>query len=115
MGPDGRHVEHGITKSVMPLHIHVVVLPNTFNAKCILPKTRVDEKAQQAKPAVVVDAQDITNDQKLEEKSRVPAVALEKMLAMLGDLSEYLRWMESSKVNRHRKDSTESRTLGSAL
>ena len=38
-----------------------------------------------ATPTVVVDGQNTIIDQQMEEKSAVPASALDKMLAMLGD------------------------------
>ena len=49
-----------------------------------------------ATPAVVADGQEMTDDHKLEEKSAEPLAALDKMLAMLGDLLERVCSMESS-------------------
>ncbi|KAI9918384.1 hypothetical protein PsorP6_011475 [Peronosclerospora sorghi] len=70
------------------------------------PTIRDGAEARGAKPAVVIDGQNTTFDHQLEEKSAVPEnAALEKMLAMLGDLSERMCRMESSQsrqVGRHR-------------
>lgn len=35
MGSDRRHVKRDIVKSVVPLHMHVVVLDNKVNAKYV--------------------------------------------------------------------------------
>ena len=68
---------------------------------------------------MVVDGQSKTVDHQLEEKSAVPAAAaLDKMLVMLGELSERMCRMESSQfeqVDRQRKDSIKSSVLASAL
>ena len=47
-------------------------------------KKRVDGTAQEDKPAVAVDGRVTTGDNQFEEKSAVPATALDKMLGMLG-------------------------------
>ena len=53
------------------------------------PTERVVGAARIATPAVVVDGQTKTVDHQLEEKWAVPAAAaLNKMLVMLGNLSE---------------------------
>ena len=55
------------------------------------PTERVGGAARGATPAAVVDGQTKTVDHQLEEKSAVPAAtALDKMLVMLGDLSELI-------------------------
>uniref|UniRef100_A0AAV1V489 Uncharacterized protein n=1 Tax=Peronospora matthiolae TaxID=2874970 RepID=A0AAV1V489_9STRA len=54
------------------------------------PIKRVGGAAEPAAHTVVVD------DHHLEEKSAVPSEAIEKMLAMLGDLSERMNRMEVS-------------------
>uniref|UniRef100_M4B219 Uncharacterized protein n=1 Tax=Hyaloperonospora arabidopsidis (strain Emoy2) TaxID=559515 RepID=M4B219_HYAAE len=52
--------------------------------------------AHEDTPSVVADGQEMTNDHELKEKSAVPMAALDKMLSMLGDLSESVCRMESS-------------------
>ena len=57
---------------------------------------------------MVGDGQDTTTDHQFEEKSAVPAAALDKMLALLGDLSERICRMEllqAGQVDRKRKGS----------
>ena len=81
-------------------------------------KKRVVGAAQEGKPAMAVDGNVTTGDTQLEEKSAVPATALDKMLAMLGDLSDRMGRMESTQagqVNRKSKDSEESSIVGSVL
>ena len=83
------------------------------------PTERVGGAARGATLAVVDDGKKRTFDHLLEEKSAVPAaVVLDKMLAMLGDLSERMCRMETSQsgqVDPQRKDSAESSVFGSAL
>ena len=82
------------------------------------PKNRVAGAAQGATPAAVVDGRETTEDHQLEEKSAVPAAALDKMLAMLGDLTERMGRMESSQreqVGGQRMKSAESSVFGSVL
>ena len=82
------------------------------------PTDGVGGAALKAKPAVVNDGRRMTNDLNLEEMSAVPAAALDKILAMLGNLSERMGRMESSKaeqVNGKRKDSAESIIFGPVL
>ncbi|CAI5744872.1 unnamed protein product [Peronospora destructor] len=81
------------------------------------PKDDFGGAAHQTAPAVVADGQDMT-DHNLEEKSAVPVAALDKIFALLGDLSERMRRMESSQTgqdDRQRKDSAELSIFGSAL
>ena len=69
-------------------------------------------------PAAVDDGQGLAIDPNLEEKSAVPAAALYKMIAMLGDLSKRMGRMESSQhgqVGGQRKESAESSVFGSVL
>uniref|UniRef100_M4BS38 RxLR effector candidate protein n=1 Tax=Hyaloperonospora arabidopsidis (strain Emoy2) TaxID=559515 RepID=M4BS38_HYAAE len=78
----------------------------------------VGGEAHEATPAVVADGQEMTNGHELEENSAVRMVALDKMLAMLGDLSELVCGMElsqSAQGDQERKDSGESSIFNSAL
>ena len=82
------------------------------------PNDEVGGAARGATPTVVVDGQNTTIDHQLEEKAAVPASALDKMLAILDDLSERMCKIESSQsgqVDRQHDDSAESSIFGSAL
>ena len=82
------------------------------------PNDEVGGAARGATPTVVADGQNTTIDHQLEEKAAVPASALDKMLAILDDLSERMCKIESSQsgqVDRQHDDSAESSIFGSAL
>ena len=67
---------------------------------------------------MVVDGQVTTRDNQLEEKLAMPAAALDKMFAMLGDLTDRMRRMESSQPvpgDHHYNDSSESSVFCSVL
>ena len=61
---------------------------------------RVGGAAQEGNSAVVVAGQDTTNNSNLEEYSAVPAAAVIKMLAKLGDLSHRMGSITSSQVGQ---------------
>ena len=66
----------------------------------------------------MVDGRERATDHRHEEKSEVPLVAWEKLLAVLGNLSERMSRVEFSQFGqaaRHRKDSAESSVIGSNL
>ena len=72
------------TESISPITTHVHPFLQVMS-----PTERVVGAARIATPAVVVDGQTKTVDHQLEEKWAVPAAAaLNKMLVMLGNLSE---------------------------
>ena len=74
--------------------------------------------AREATPAVVVDGQNTIIGHQPEDKSAVPASALDKMLAMIGDLSERmcrLESLQSGQVDLQQHTSAESSIFGSAL
>ena len=60
------------------------------------PTERIVGKPKQAAPNVAVGGPNRTEEKHLEDKSTVPAAALGKVLAMLGDLSDRLNRMEVS-------------------
>ena len=67
---------------------------------------------------MVVDGQVTTRDNQLEEKLAMPAAALDKMFAMLGDLTDRMRRMESSQHvqgDHYYNDSGEPSIFGSVL
>lgn len=82
------------------------------------PTERVADPARGAERALADDGQVTTDVAMTEEKSAVPAAALDKMLAMLGDLSKRLCRIESSQVDngeRQCKDCAESSVFSSVL
>uniref|UniRef100_M4B3J8 Uncharacterized protein n=1 Tax=Hyaloperonospora arabidopsidis (strain Emoy2) TaxID=559515 RepID=M4B3J8_HYAAE len=70
----------------------------------------VGGEAYGATPAVVADGQEMTNDHELEEKSAVPMMAFDKILPMLGDLSDSVCRMKPHSPHKVTKN---ARTLES--
>nr|CCA25610.1 AlNc14C307G10457 [Albugo laibachii Nc14] len=71
------------------------------------PTDRIADAEKPAAPTDVVNSDERATDHIHDEKSEVPEVALAKVLAMLGDLSERMCRMEFSQfgqARRHRKD-----------
>ena len=72
------------------------------------PTKRVDGAAEPAAPKVAVDGKIKATDHYLEEKSAAPAEAIEKMLVILGDLTERMNRMEVSQREQDSRLSTDS-------
>ena len=72
-----------------------------------------DGAGQEDKPAVAVDGHVMTGDNQLNEKSVVPATTLNKILAMLGNLSDRMGTMESTQAEQVNCNSKDSEKLSS--
>ncbi|CAI5727347.1 unnamed protein product [Peronospora destructor] len=82
------------------------------------PTERVGGAARGATPAVVTDGPNTADDHHLEEKSAAVVGAMDKVLTMLGDLSERMNRMEVSQkeqVSKHQKGSPGTSIFGSVL
>ena len=74
--------------------------------------------AKQTEAVVVIDGPNKVDVHQIEEKSAAPVTAMDKVLAMLEDLSERMNRMkvsEKEQIGKHQKGSSESSIFGSFL